>query len=360
MIKALLVAGCLGWLISGVAQISCATEAAPAAPASDQAVARIDGKPIPYAELESSAAAPLAEHRHRADVELLRLKLNAARAQSRELENSLDKLVNDRVLSLEATARKSTAEKLLKTVNPPVPSEAAQHAFYDSQRPYVAQAFEAVQPQIIEFLQGEDTEQAHARYFQSLRDKYHVELLWEPLREPAAPVGPQRGSRDARVTIVEFSDFQCPYCGKLAPILQQLQAADGSVRVIFRNLPLRSLHPNAELAAQAGVCANAQGKFWEMHDAMYADQKGLGRDGLRQKAKQVGLDAKAFEDCLASPQTTAQIRADEDAAEQLGLTSTPSSFVNGRFVSGAMPLYKWQALIDDELRRTSADRMAAK
>ncbi len=143
--------------------------------------------------------------------------------------------------------------------------------------------------------------------------------------------------------------------------MKQLQEAHPtSVRVVFRNFPLRTLHPNAPIAAQAGVCANAQGKFWEMHDAMYVDQNALGQAALEQTAGRLGLDAKEFSDCLQSARGSAAITADEQAGERLGLTGTPGSFVNGRFVNGALPLAKWRALVDDELRRSALRTTAAR
>src|SRR5208283_1293688 len=100
---------------------------------------------------------------------------------------------------------------------------------------------------------------------------------------------PQRGPRDAPVTIVEFSDFQCPYCGSAAPVLKQLLATyPTQVRLVFRNLPLRTMHPQAIYAAQAGVCADAQGKFWEIHDVLFTRQSRLGIKGLKEVADQLG------------------------------------------------------------------------
>lgn len=339
--------------LAAFAALTCA--AAMVQAAADSPVGRIDGRPIPYSELSSRTQGTLARQQQDYESQLQRLNLGVARARSKELEGELDKLVDERVLALESAARKSTTTALLNAVKTPARTEAELHTFYDSQRPRLNQSFETVKLQIDEYLRGEATEEAQQGYLQTLREKYHAVLTWEPLREQVEASGPQRGPADARITIVEFSDFQCPYCGRLAPILRQLQETHPSeVRLVFRNLPLRTMHPNAATAAQAGVCANAQGKFWEMHDTMYANQNLLGEAALKEAALRLGLDAKAFNDCMESAQGAAAIAADEAAAERLGLSGTPNSFVNGRFVNGTMSLYKWQALIDDELRRTAA------
>jgi protein-disulfide isomerase len=323
-------------------------------PAPDSPVARIEGQSVTYSALEERARDALAKQRREYATQSRRLELSLSRARSRELESELDKLVDERVLALEAAARKTTTQKLLEGAAAPAPTDAEMHAFYDAQRPRVNQPFDSVKPQIAEFLRGEATEAAQRRYLQSLRDRYRVAMTWEPLREEVEATGPHRGPDTARVTIVEFSDFQCPYCGQLAPILQQLLVAyPKDLRLVFRNLPLRTLHPNAVRAARAGVCADAQGKFWEMHDAMYRDQGALGDIGLKASAAALKLDAQAFAECLAAPQEPPTIAMDEAAANRLGLSGTPSSFVNGRFVSGAMSFDKWRALIEDELRRTA-------
>jgi protein-disulfide isomerase len=326
-----------------------------AEPLAESPVARIDGKPIPYAELAARTRDKLALEQREYDAQLKRLSLSNARARSKEQEGEFDKLIDEHVLALEAAARKTTAAALLNAVKAAAPTDAELHAFYDEHRADVSRLpFEAVKPQIEEYLQGEASDAARQRYLETLRDKYHAVLGWEPLREQLDASGPERGPADARITIVEFSDFQCPYCRRLAPILKQLQDANPTqVRLVFRNLPLRTLHPDAARAAQAGVCANSQGKFWEMHDAMYADQSALGEAALDETALRLGLDPQAFKDCMKSAEDTA-IKTDEAAAERLGLSGTPISFVNGRYVNGAQPLSKWQALIDDELRRTAS------
>jgi predicted DsbA family dithiol-disulfide isomerase len=163
---------------------------------------------------------------------------------------------------------------------------------------------------------------------------------------------PVMGSADAPVTIVEFSEFQCPYCGNYAretfPQIEQQYIETGKVKYVFRNFPL-SFHENAEKAAEAGVCAADQGKFWEYHETLFNNQDALAVDNLKQYAADLGLDTAKFDQCLDSGAMADKVQSDIDAGTGYGVSGTPAFFVNGIFVSGAMPLEVFQSIIDDEL-----------
>lgn len=202
------------------------------------------------------------------------------------------------------------------------------------------------------YLQDRATEEAKRRYFDSLRAKYGASVTMAPLREPVEASGPQRGPPDAPVTIVEFSDFQCPYCGRFTPVLRQVLAAyPTKVRLVYRYFPLSTIHPEAQKAAEAAACASNQGKFWEMHDTLFAEQGDLGVIALKEKGKRLGLDAALFDQCLDGGMASPVVAADVDAGAKLGIGATPTSFVNGRFVDGAVTFEQMTALIDDELVR---------
>jgi protein-disulfide isomerase len=162
---------------------------------------------------------------------------------------------------------------------------------------------------------------------------------------------PSLGPADAPITIVEFSDFQCPFCGRFYQDTYQplLDAYPGKIRFVYRHLPLTSIHPNAMPAAEASMCANEQGKFWEFHNAMFADQTSLGPDFYVQIAQNLGLDMTAFQDCLANDKYSAEIQKDSDFALNLGVNSTPTFFINGLAVVGAQPLDVFKQVIDKEL-----------
>lgn len=164
---------------------------------------------------------------------------------------------------------------------------------------------------------------------------------------------PALGSPDAPVLIVEFSDFQCFYCARFAnetlgPILDTY---GDSVRLVYRDFPLSSIHPQAEKSAEAAQCAHQQGKFWEYHDLLFENQQALDIGSLKVYAQQLGLDSEAFDDCLDSGHFATEVEQDLTDGVNYGVTATPTFFVNGRLVRGAQPLSVFQALIDEELAK---------
>jgi protein-disulfide isomerase len=158
------------------------------------------------------------------------------------------------------------------------------------------------------------------------------------------------------VTIVEFSDFECPYCSRVVPSLDQVVAKyEDSVRLVFRQFPLTSIHAQAQKAAEASLCADEQGRFWDMHDAMFAQQKELAVPQLKELAASLELDGEAFAECLDSSKFAAQVAADLRAGQAAGVSGTPAMFINGRFVNGAVPYETLAAIIDEELARRGGD-----
>jgi protein-disulfide isomerase len=173
--------------------------------------------------------------------------------------------------------------------------------------------------------------------------------------DAATYTAPVKGPATAPVTIVEFSDFQCPVCARLKPTLDQIKEKYGDkVRIVFRQYPLTSIHPNAPKAAEAALCANDQGKFWELHDAMFADQAGLAMENLKAKATKIaGLQPEPFNACLDSGKHAEEVRQDLASGTAAGVGSTPSMFVNGRALVGLVPFEDISRLIDDELKRSA-------
>jgi protein-disulfide isomerase len=163
---------------------------------------------------------------------------------------------------------------------------------------------------------------------------------------------PSRGSEKAKIAIVEFSDFQCPFCSRVTPTLEQIHENYGDeVRIVFKHLPLR-IHPKAPAAHAAAEAAHRQGKFWEMHDLIFANQSQMSPEKYVEYAEQLGLDVERFKREMDSDEVKAKIAADMAEAEKLGVTGTPGFFVNGRFLSGAQPYASFEALIDEELGRS--------
>lgn len=160
---------------------------------------------------------------------------------------------------------------------------------------------------------------------------------------------PSRGAADAPVTVMVFSDYQCPFCARSEATVKDLEAAyPGKIRYVFKNNPL-PFHENARLAAKAALAANEQGKFWEYHDALYAHQSDLGRDALERYAEDLGLDLRRFRAALDDARLDAAVEADITEAHRLELKGTPSFFVNGRFIQGAQPLATFRAKVDQAL-----------
>jgi len=177
--------------------------------------------------------------------------------------------------------------------------------------------------------------------------------LPDPKAVYAVPVGssPAKGPSDALVTIVEFSDFQCPFCGRVEATVKQISDTYGKdVRVVFKQNPL-PFHQNAGPAAEASLEARDQGKFWEMHEKLFSNQQALEKDKLEGYAKEVGLNVSKFKTAIETDKHKAEIEADQKLARDLGASGTPSFFINGRSLRGAQPFDAFKAVIDEELAK---------
>jgi len=158
------------------------------------------------------------------------------------------------------------------------------------------------------------------------------------------------GPKDAPITIVEFSDYQCPYCRRWHNEVYQplLASYPGKIRLVYRNLPLTSIHPDAMSAAEAALCAGEQNAYWQYHEKLF-DNTALGTSVYMQYAQELGLDTTSFEACITEHKYKETIQADSDFAVNLGVSSTPTFFINGLAVVGAQPLDVFKQVIDKEL-----------
>jgi protein-disulfide isomerase len=167
-----------------------------------------------------------------------------------------------------------------------------------------------------------------------------------------APTDPALGSTTAPVTIVEFSDFQCPFCQSVAPTLKQVLKTYGDkVRIVWKDFPLTQIHPEAFKAGEAAHCAGEQGKFWEYHDRLFANQEALQADSLKTYAADLGLDTATFNACVDASKYGDRVREGVAQGSRLGVNSTPTLYVNGRMLAGAQPYEVIAAVIDEELAR---------
>lgn len=182
-----------------------------------------------------------------------------------------------------------------------------------------------------------------------LRNEARVRMVLASPRYDVQPRGVPRGPEDAPVTIIEFSDFQCPYCLRVTPTIKDLLAKyPEQVRFFYRHLPLDN-HSRARSAAVASVCAGRQGEFWDYHDVLFENQGALEDEDLRGYAEHIRLDLDLFDACLVSPEAAAWVDEDRAAADALGISGTPAFYVNGVPIKGAQPLSKFVRLVEDEL-----------
>jgi len=277
--------------------------------------------------------------------------------RAKTVETTLQEVLRDRVLLAEARKQGTTVEAMIASEagGNLTPTDIEVSAWYAENRARVGgRALAQVRAQIVQYLTAQKREEAQAALQQRLNEQYGVEVFLKKFRlafdDAHAPVS---GPDDAPVTLVEFSDFECPYCGGFFPTLQQIKAnyAD-RVRVVYRQFPLTNLHPNAFKAAEASMCADAQGHFWELHDLMFQEQNRLSVRDLKEKAGRLGLDQEEFDQCLDSGRFVELIQQDFAEGKRVGVTGTPALFLNGVPVEGGAVGYSvLQNLIEQELKR---------
>jgi protein-disulfide isomerase len=263
---------------------------------------------------------------------------------------SLDPLIEQRVIEREAQRRGVTTEELLASTRSEIQDADIEAFFEENKEHLVDENLEELKPRIRGHLQLKSQQNAIAEWVRAA----DVRILLEPPRIQMAAVGPARGPADAPVTIVEFSDFQCPFCQKVLPTLAEIhERYPEEVRLVFRHLPLENIHSRARPAAIAAVCLEEQGRFWEFHDAIFADPRQLADSDLRQLAEEIGADPDAYDVCIASDAAAERVDADVAAARGAGISGTPAFFINGVQLSGAQPMSAFERVIERELSATA-------
>jgi len=270
--------------------------------------------------------------------------------------SALNDLIAERLLKKEADRRHITVEELLKSEvggKIAVPDPAEVEPFYEGTKEKFGNVSkdEAI-AQIIEGMRRQRIAARTAEYVKSLREAAGVRILLEPPRAKVQLAGPSRGSSSAPVTIIEFSDFECPYCSRASSTIQQVEQKYGDkVRRVFLDYPL-AIHRSAPRAAEAAHCADEQGKFWELHDGLFSKKPGPVADAdIRKYATEAGLDMQKFSACLDSGKYGQTWKEGQAEGARLGVASTPTFFVNGRMIVGAAPLERFTEVIEDELTR---------
>ena len=307
-----------------------------------QPVATVDGQPISEEELSSSVEG----------------QLQPLRTQEYEIKRkALDTLIEQKVLEAAAKKKGLTTDKLLdQEVNSKIadPSDAELQGYYFGLR-VTSSSFEEIKPKLREAYKQAKAQEARQAYIKNLRGESNVIVqLAAPRVEVAYDPARLRGNVKAPVMIVEFSDYQCPYCHQAEPTVKELLAKYGDkVSLSYRDYPLTAIHSQAQISAVASHCALEQGKFWEYHDQLFAATK-LEKDDLIGYARDLKLDEKQFAACLASDKYNAGIEKDLQEGRKAGVNGTPGFFINGIFLSGAQPKDAFSRVIDDELSRKTS------
>jgi protein-disulfide isomerase len=304
----------------------------------DQPLATVNGQPITEQDLIDETGA-----------QMLQLRNQEYQIRSK----ALNQLINKKLLAAEAQKRGLTTDKLLEQeVDSKVgePSDAEVEGYYLAVKGQINKPLDEVKSQLRKAVRLLKVQQARQEYEDSLRAKAEVAVLLQPpVTRVSYDPARVRGNPNAPITIVEFADFQCPYCRQVQATLNDLLAKyKGQVKIAYLDFPL-SIHAHAELAAEASRCAQDQGKYWEFHDAMFQDQSKLGEEDLVTSASKLGMDEASFRSCLKSGKYKAVIQQDVEKATKAGVTGTPAFFINGRFLNGAQPTAEFEKIINAEL-----------
>ena len=274
--------------------------------------------------------------------------------------NALDAIVADALIAEAAKGKGLSPDafveaELGRRVKPVADAEVV--AFYQAnQNQMQGRALDVMAPAIARYLEEQRRQEARLAMIAELRKgapPLRV-MIDAPRHEVAlAATDPSLGSASAPVTIVEFSDFQCPFCQSVAPTLKRVRETYGDkVRIVWKDFPLTQIHPQAFKAGEAAHCAGEQGKFWEYHDRLFANQQALGPGDLKKYGADLGLDTAKFNACVDSAKYGDRVREGVEQGSKLGVNSTPTVYINGRLLSGAQPYETFVAVIDEELSRT--------
>ena len=305
--------------------------------------AKVLGKEVLAVDLYKGAESEIYE----AEKKLYEVKLNQLRGF---VLKELIKANNKGGLSNDQFLEKVIADKVKV-------SEKEMNAFIKSKNIPKKNINAGFKKRLNKFLMMQKKREAIDRWVASQTKKNPVEVYIDKPSQPVFEVNlgnaPFVGSADAKVVLVEFSDFQCRYCRDGVKIINSIKKKYGDkVKIVFKQFPL-SFHGNAKMAAEASLCANDQGGelFWKMHDAMFENQAKINRPGIEDMAKKIGLDMNRFKKCLSGGKHTKAVENDIKDGREVGVKSTPTFFINGKIIRGAEPISVFTELIDIELSR---------
>ncbi len=284
------------------------------------------------------------------------LDLEKKKFQARR--QTIDRMILEQLVKTEAAKKGQKEEEWIKAeieskIPDPTDEEMAEFFTKNQASMPPGSTLEAVKPQLIGFMKQQKGRDVAAKVFEELKKANNVVITFKEPAKPKKQVeakGPSKGPNDAKVTIIEFSDFQCPFCSRAAVTVDQvMEQYAGKVKLVFRHFPLE-FHEKAPKAAEAALCANEQKKFWEFHDVLFKNQEKLSVEDLKTHATSLGLDAAKFAECLDSGKMKKTVDEDAAAGKKVGVTGTPAFFVNGTMLSGAQPIEAFKEAIDAELK----------
>jgi predicted DsbA family dithiol-disulfide isomerase len=302
---------------------------------SRQVIAEVGGQKLTLGDLQQQLGGKLLQARYQ-------YYMNQRKA--------LDQLIDDKLLEIEARNRDLSVDELLKTVvyrGVKDPTEDQMQVYYEGTES--AESYEEMRDQILDHIRELRRDKARANFVKELRNNARVQVLLEPpLIDVNLKDAYEKGSTTSPVTLVEFADYECPYCQKITPELQKLEKEyAGRLAVVYKDFPL-PIHHTSQKAAEAARCAGEQGKFWEYHDVLFYSKQ-LQISDLKAHARVLRLDGDRFDKCLDDGAEAANVKKDLEEAHQLGLTGTPSFFVNGHFFSGAADYAVLKEMVEMEL-----------
>jgi protein-disulfide isomerase len=306
-------------------------------------VATVQGQPIAAEELIEAAKSDL-------------IRLETQRYEL--LKNKLDELVARHIVGLEAAKRGISVQEFeqseIVAKTPPVTPEAVKE-YYEANKDRIRQPFEQIEVRLTTYLQQRAQQQRQQELFQELMQRYPVTIALRPPKvEVTADDDPATGPADTLVTIIEFSDFQCPYCRRVQPALKRLlEEYQGKVRLVFRDFPLRQAHPQAQKAAEAAQCAADQQQFWPYHDKLFTVSD-LQLEQLKKYAQDLGLKSEEFNTCLDSGKHANEVEKDLQDGQDAGVSATPTFFINGVPLSGAVPYERFKEMVDVALQEVQS------
>lgn len=305
-----------------------------------QVVATINGNPISGGDLNESVKKQM----QRLETQVYQIK-----------KQGLESLIDEKLIETAAKKKGQDVEVYLKEeIDAKVaePSEQEVKALYEARKGKDTLPFDKVKDQVLEFLKQNKKNRARQELIAKLRNDADIKIMLEPPRaQVSVSDAPFLGPKDAKITLVEFSDYQCPFCKRVRPTVWQLvEDYKDKIKYVFQDFPL-GFHQYAKKAHEAARCAGEQDKYFDYNRKLFDNQGNLTVDDLKKYARELKLDSSKFDKCLETGKYTKIVEDSMNAGIEAGVTGTPAFFVNGIMISGAQPISAFKEIIDDELKK---------